>query len=198
MALKNKFVGDAPGVLTATSDTGILFAAGNTSSVSESIAPIHRTVITVPTFSFTTTSAAKSVGQLVYTFPAGRIIVFGAMISTTLTTGAATSSTAGEIGLGSVIGSGANATLGAVGATSEDIMEGTTIANCVASTANAITKGNHSIVGADHGATAVWPLNGTSTNVPVYFNLATTFAGTAGCTVSGTTISLLWSNLGDQ
>lgn len=74
-------------------------------------------------------NASKAVGALLYTFPAGVIIVDFAHLAIATTLADAIQTDTPEVGLGTVVGSGANATLGAVGATSENIFEGSAVAN---------------------------------------------------------------------
>lgn len=66
-------------------------------------------------------NAALGVGSLIYTFPAGVISVKAATGSVALTMEDAIKTDTPEIGLGTVIASGAIATLGAGAATMEDI-----------------------------------------------------------------------------
>lgn len=71
-------------------------------------------------------NASLGIGAIIYTFPAGAYIVHGSSIDVglSLTTGTPTTDTP-EIGLGSVIASGAVSVLGGT-ATFEDIMAGAT------------------------------------------------------------------------
>ena len=83
----------------------------------------HNTVLTLSGVAITIgDNAALADGALIYTFPAGVIQINGvtASVGLSLTTGSPTTDTP-EIGLGTVIGSGANATLGDVDAGAEDI-----------------------------------------------------------------------------
>ena len=128
-------------------------------------------------------TAALAGGNLIYTFPAGAIVVRGATISygITLTTGTPTTDTP-DVGLGTVIGSGANATLDAVGSTSEDIMTGQT-AGDVAGTATLATVGTVLAIEAA----------GTKT---VHINWADTWANVDNTAATGAgTIVLNWSHL---
>ena len=87
-------------------------------------------------------NAALADGALIYTFPAGALVIESSSISVglTLTTGTPTTDTP-EIGLGTTIASGVNATLGAVAATAEDIMAGasTPVMADIAGTAEVFT-----------------------------------------------------------
>jgi len=92
-------------------------------------------ILTLTNIAFTIgDTASLADGALIYTMPAGDIAIKGSAISVglTLTTGTPTTDTP-EIGLGTVIGSGAVAVLST---TLEDIMEGSVMAD-VAGTAEA-------------------------------------------------------------
>lgn len=126
--------------------------------------------------------AALAFGEKIFSYPAGLGIVMPVYTTVSLTGSCPTglSATAGEVGLGSVIGSGANATLGAVGATAEGIMEGTTIANHVAATPLTIEVGNYPLTYGDHGATAAAVVKDCSASaVDVHLNVASTWNQTA-------------------
>lgn len=130
-------------------------------------------------------NAALSDGYLVYTFPAGEIIVHSATISMAITLAEDTTATP-EVGLGTTIGSGANATLGAVDAAAENILGPATADDC-AGTAEVLT------VAVGGGTPLVIATAGDHT---VYFNLAATWADTAGTDLTGDiagTIILNWS-----
>lgn len=141
-------------------------------------------------------AAAKAFGQKIATFPAGLIKPMGAEIDFTIST-AATTATAGEIGLGTVIGSGANATLGAVGATSENIMEGTTLAN-ITTTASRYFRFNDPIIAGTHSATAGSGaiINGSSTASPIYLNIASTWGASENLTLSNVRVRIHWKFIG--
>lgn len=147
-------------------------------------------------------SAALAWGEHIFSFPAGIGLVepLVAHVKMLSTTDAAQAATAGEIGLGSVIATGANATLGAVGATSEDIMEGTTIANHVADTELTTEEMNRPVAFGDHGAAGMFGLFDCSASaVDVHLNLATTYdnASTAA-TVFSAEVVLWYRVLGEN
>ena len=78
-----------------------------------------------------TTNASVGGGKLIYTFPAGKIVVKRATISIgVIGTAALNAADTPEIGIGTVVATGAIATLGAGGATMENIFEGTAMADC--------------------------------------------------------------------
>ena len=138
-------------------------------------------------------SAAKGWGEHVFSYPAGLGLIqpLYSSVKITSTTNAAQTATAGEVGLGSLISSGTNATVGAVGATAENIMEGTTIANHVAATALTIEEANGPLAFGDHGAVGIYGvLDATSAAVKCHLNFATTYgqASTAATVFSGTIV----------
>lgn len=199
----SKFKFRAPTVATSAS-TGITLSDATLAPVNSCVNYVlddngfeYRTVVTMRAFTFATTAAAKSIGQKLFDFPEGFIVPKWGMIELSSTTGGSTAATAGEIGLGTVVGSGANATLGAVGATSEDIMEGTTISNHVAATALSSNKANAGVVVGTQGATGPAILDGTSTAKSCFFNIASTFNGTGGVTVNSLRVTVDWVWLGD-
>lgn len=127
------------------------------------------------TFTSTTAAAGAALadGALVYTFPAVPCLVRGVYVSGTLT--AATETGTPEIGVGTLIGSGANATLGAVGATAEDIIEGTA-SEAFASGGTAFTR---------NSAVAKCPLVVAASSV-LHVNYALGYTATENVTVAGT------------
>jgi hypothetical protein len=152
-------------------------------------AGFHRTVLTVKkvdaTGLVTADNAALASGTLLYTFPAGTILVDAAHMSLGLTNTEHAAETP-DGGLGTVIGSTAVADLGSVGATSENLITGQTF-NDMAGTAE--VKGSLP-------TTILYPFYIASGDAhTVYFNLASTWANTAGAdnTVDLTgTVTLLW------
>ncbi|MCK9526966.1 MAG: right-handed parallel beta-helix repeat-containing protein, partial [Limnochordia bacterium] len=126
-------------------------------------------------------NAALADGYLLYTFPAGAIIVESAYMSMAVTAAEDTTATP-DVGLGTTEGSGANATLQAVGAAAENILTGQSAANC-SGTATVKTVADQVLVieaGDDH---------------TVYFNVAATWADTAGADLTANiagTVVLVW------
>jgi hypothetical protein len=124
--------------------------------------------------------AALAFGEWVFTYPVGLVTPLVTHVQMTSLCPTGLSATAGEIGLGTTIGSGANATLGAVGAAAENVMEGTTISNHVAATTLVTKKFNVPTVGFDHGATAAaHTIDATAGTSKVYVNVASTWNQTA-------------------
>lgn len=85
-------------------------------------------------------NASLAGGALIYTLPAGALVIHSATMSVglTLTTGTPTTDTP-ELGLGNVQGAGVVATLGDVGAGAENIL-GPATANDIAGTAELLTR----------------------------------------------------------
>ena len=175
-------------------DTGITWPGPNRPSVKEyKTGELHRTVISVPELTFTTTAAAKGIGQKVYTFPEGWILPVAARLKTITTTGATTAATAGEIGLGTTVASGAVAVLSGT-AGFQNILDGKTISDHVAVTA--LTSHVAAAAGGTSGTMDL--LDGTATPVPVYLNIASTYDGTGGVTLTSAEVEILWIWIGDK
>lgn len=92
---------------------------------------VHTTVLTLSSVSLTIGDAANlALGALIYTLPAGAVAIDYSYVSVALSaTDAANQSDTPEIGLGTTLASGANATLGAIGVTVENIFEGAAVAD---------------------------------------------------------------------
>jgi hypothetical protein len=132
-------------------------------------------------------SAALAFGDAIYTFPLGGIRILGATYA--MTVAAPASVATPEIGLGTVLAAGANATLGAAGNTTEDITDGTAMgAISAVGTAVAVVK----LPEAD-----VTNLDGHTTAIPVFLNIAGNWATTENLTISGVTVTITWAFLGD-
>jgi hypothetical protein len=127
--------------------------------------------------------AAEGFGQkLVDNLPAG--LYFPLHTSVELTTLGPTglSATAGEVSVGTTLGTGANATAGAQAAGAEDWMEGTTLSNNVAGTALVSEKGGFGPTAFDHGATTpggAGRVDATAGTVDLHVNLFSTWNQTA-------------------
>ncbi len=127
-------------------------------------------------------AAAEAVGKLLYSLPAGAILLRAAYMDVGLEgTDALIDDDTPEIGLGSVIASGEVATLDGT-ATFEDTLTGQVAANCT---------GTRTVQGVTDQGRVVKP--GDSHGV--YLNVADTWAGAdAGLKASGTVI-LEWLNI---
>lgn len=129
-------------------------------------------------------NAAKAFGVLIYTLPVGAKIINGSSVSVGLTgSNAGNAADTPELGLGTVIATGSEATLGAAGATMENIMEGAAVTNC---TGTAYSN----IVGTDLGILA----SGAKT---IHLNVADTWADITGAgTITATgTVKLSWYDM---
>jgi len=127
-----------------------------------------------------TTNASVGGGKLIYTFPAGKIIVKRATLSVGIIgTAALNVADTPEIGIGTVVATGAIATLGAGAATMENIFDGTAISACD----NTAYQGSQSLTLAITAAAVH----------DVYLNLADGWAGIdAGMKATGRVI-LEWA-----
>lgn len=142
----------------------------------------HATVITVTDFTQAIAGANLGFGKKIYTFPEGGIKCKRAQFNITMT--AATDTTVGEIGLGTVISSGVVTTLGGT-ATFEDIVDG------FANTAPASDGGDtQAFKECEAGI-----LDGSSTAKDMFLNFAGGWSATENITIGGTII-LLWDYLG--
>jgi len=175
-----------PGTLAVTgnvsSSSGVGAVAAEGTLVSESgVGKLH---VTELTFTKTTSiaGAALADGARCYTFPAKKVAILALQVDATLT--APTDTTAPEIGAGTLIGSGANATLGAVGATAEDLIEGT------ADEAFAVggTAASRS------GSIAKLPLIVDASSV-LHVNYAGSYSETEDAVVSGS-VYCVWAEVG--
>lgn len=140
--------------------------------------------------------AALAFGEHIATFPKGIIRPVGGLVVLTSTTATGLSATAGEVGLGTTIASGAVAVLGGTAAF-ENLMEGTTISNHVAATSLVSRKQNDSVVRGTQGATAPALIDGSATAAKIHLNLASTWDQTAAESVTfGGIVLLDWEFVG--
>lgn len=164
--------------------------SANATVVEEGDKTRHRTVITLKSgvTVASTGNAALGLGKSIYTFPNAKIAVRAASVDIKLTcSGGVVTADTPEVGLGSTIASGANATLGAVGAAVENIMEGkaaadvngTVFQNCVGYGA------------ASTPFSAPNKVTSIAAGPTVYLNIADTWAGADTITMAGK-IVLIW------
>jgi len=146
----------------------------------------HRTVLTNDAaWVQAVAGAALCFGDQVYNFPTGLIKCLGGTIGFTIQ--GATATNTPEVGLGSVLGAGAQATIGAAGATMEDVLDGTaTSAISVPGTVESYA------FAAEAGV-----LNGVAGAKDLFLNCAGNWAVTENITFSDITIDLVWEYLGD-
>jgi len=128
-------------------------------------------------------------GKKIFDFPAGGIRVSNALFD--LEVEASASSTAAEIGLGTVVATGATGNLGGAGDTMEDIIVGSS-GGITAGTAGA-PGAYQRVAAAETDAVA---FDGCSTAKDMFLNVAARWAETGTFIVRGT-ISFNWSYLGD-
>jgi hypothetical protein len=176
---------------TTQTDAGVGAVAGAGSTAIEyGNDVVHKTVITLDALAVVLTDAGAAGSQgtaKIYDFPAGLIVVLGAICDLTTLAGAG-----GVADTGALVGAVGSATVGAADAT----LTGTE-ANLIASTAGTLTGGAGTLKG--EGA-AVAFLDGTGTAADAYLNLAVPDAGSAAddtVTVSGT-VTLVWFSPGDN
>jgi hypothetical protein len=129
-----------------------------------------------------TTNASLAMGKLLFTLPAGAILIKGSNLSVAVTgSGVANAADTPDLGIGTLIGSGAQSTLNNVGATAENILTGQTVGDCVGTVCAATVTTNVSIETA-----------GTKT---IYLNISDGWAGIATIYCSGSVV-VEWLDLG--
>ena len=131
--------------------------------------------------------AALASGALIYTLPAGVQFIDYAYMSVGLTaTDEANAADTPEIGIGTLIGSGVAATLGAVDAAAENIIEGSAAADCT---------GTAEVV-ADIPTANIPLVRLAADDKTIYLNIADTYANNTvqTATLSGTVV-LKWTQL---
>jgi hypothetical protein len=149
-----------------------------------------KNILTVLTFSGQavdppTAAAAEAHGHLLFTFPAGAHIHEVTYMSVELQGGGIVDADTPDVGIGSVIGSGANAVLSGVGATSEDYITGQTASDC---NGTATVELSAAVAGYGQGIS----LNKAADVKAVYLNYADTWAGADTLDATGT-VTLKWS-----
>lgn len=147
---------------------------------------MHKTVLTIAEFTQAIAGANLAFGKKLYDFPEGLIRVFNYVIDITVT--AATETGTPEVGLGTATGTGANATLGAVGATAEDIADGTAM--------SAISSSGTAYQASGVAESDANSLDGHTTAKDLFLNLAAGWSATEDLTISGT-VTILWAHIGD-
>ena len=181
-------VADSISVASTTMSTALMTTPVTTVTVAEYGDGMDMTtVLTLTNFIVggTFAAAAKAVGNIVASFPAGAHVCKIAYQSISLKV--AGTAVAADLGLGSVIGSGANATLQAVGATSEDYLTGQT-------TTTSTTGGT--AVAALLDVSAAINLNVAASVKDVFLNAAGTWnANNTGNLTATGTIVLKWTKI---
>ncbi len=150
-------------------------------------ASFHKTVLTLADFvvGAATGAAALCFGGLAYTLPAGVQNIKSVYMSIKLTGTITIVGDTPEVGIGSVLGAGVQATIGAAGATMEDYWEGT--ASGAIDGTNAVTATKIATAGAQTGIS----LNAVGDAKTFYLNVADNWAGTGDVTATGT-ITIEW------
>ena len=175
--------------LTATLPSGI----SGTINHSAKTGMIHTKIVTTAALTLVSSvdNAAKGGGIKIFDFPLCRVVPMARRIKGTLGfSGATMSSTAGEIGLGSVVASGAIATF--TTATFDNILEGSNpdLGNIAAAGTTAVITGDSSRADIGDFATAV----------DLYINACSTFADATAenlVLASGAIIELWWIGINE-
>jgi len=168
-------------------NVGTVETAATTTVVEQGDSVNHKTVLTLTDFAVGSAVGAANLcfGALMYTLPAGAQLVEVAYMSVALTGTVTIVGDTPELGIGSVLGAGAQATIGAAGATMEDYWEGG---------ASAAISGATALVGtklATAGALTGIAVNAAGDAKTFYLNVADGWAGAGDVTATGT-IALIW------
>jgi hypothetical protein len=174
---------DASKRLRTNANVGTVTTGATTSAVEIGDGLSHTTILTLTNFAVGTSgdNAAKAIGASLYSLPAGTCLVESSYISVGLTLADAIQTDTPEIGLGTAVGTGVVATLGAVGATAENIWEGEATAN-VSGTAK---------VGAKNPTASVPLVITAGGSHDIYLNCAVSWAditAPAAVTATGTVV----------
>ena len=161
----------------------------------EQLLEIHKTVFPLNDLPMTLADATVGAGQKIFTFPQGRILFLGAHakdIQITTTSVLASTLNAG-VNLGVGVGSTTQAN-GTLATTEQNIVNVfTAVSSATINVAGAAAQGN--------GPSAPLSLNGTTTPVDLYFNVAvptaTDIDADATITVDGL-IEVVWALIGDH
>jgi len=160
--------------------------------VEKSTGIFHVTEITIPSQVILTTTGGENLaaGLLLYTFPAGNINLINAAMHVFLTGTTAHENDTPEVALGTTIASGAQATLGAVAGTAENIL-GPVVVSGIEDDG---TEGALNISGlpgttANQGAGFFFYNGDTAT---VHLNIADGWAATAGTVTAAGKVYLTW------
>jgi hypothetical protein len=134
-------------------------------------------------------AAAEATGALIYTFPAGSHIHTVTTLSVGVVGDVGVQADTPDLGIGSVVGSGANATLNAVGSTSEDYVTGQTMTD-----ANG-TPTNFGPTGATAGVLTDISLNHPAAVKTMYLNIADTWAAASAALLASGVVIIEWTTL---
>ncbi|MCA9340679.1 MAG: hypothetical protein KDA17_07215, partial [Candidatus Saccharibacteria bacterium] len=112
-----------PGSVISGTGNGTVTTAATTTAVEYGDEINHTTKLTLADFAVGTSgdNASLAIGASLYTFPAGEILVENVSVVGAITADISVTTDTPEFGLGTTVGSGANATLGAVDAAAENV-----------------------------------------------------------------------------
>lgn len=182
---------DASGIkvdsIRARVELGTATALANATAVSYGDGRNFTTIITLTATPFTIAAAAnEAVGIKIFDFPAGAHLHEVTYMSIALQGGGVVNTDTPDVGIGSVIATGAVAVLGGT-ATFEDYITGQTAANC---TGTPTVKTSVATAGALTGIS----INEAASVKAVHLNLADGWAGADTITATGT-VALKWTIL---
>lgn len=173
------------GPLITTSTIGTVTTTATTSVAEYGDDVNHVTVLTLTDFAVGTSgdNVALAIGASLYTLPAGDLVIENTSFTGTITASISDPTTTGEIGLGTTVGSGANATLGAVAAGAENIL-GPIV----------VTGGEFDGAEVFSGASAPTTFILAADGHVIYFNIAATWADVtaAGAVTATGTVTIKW------
>jgi len=177
-----------------TSDEADFGTVGALVTAVEKIAGIyHVTEITIPSQVIITTSGGENLaaGLELYTLPDGAVNIIGSAMHVFLTGTTAHEDDTPEVGLGTTIGSGANATLGAVGAGAENVFG----PHVVAGIEDDGTEGALNLSGGSsttaNKSSGLFLADGDASRT-IYLNIADGWAATAGTVTAEGKVYLTW------
>ncbi len=146
---------------------------------------VHRSVFTVSQFTQAVAAANLAWGKALGTMPKVNFFVHAVHLDLAYEA-SVSDSEAMDIGVGTLIGSGANAVLSGVGAAAEDCLDGQT-----ATVLNGTTEVEYEIAGIGE----VDIKDGTSTAKTLYLNAAAANSGITGNILIAGTVTVIWSKL---
>jgi len=174
------------GVIKNTQNVGV--AGTNVTAVEYGDGVQHTTVLTLTNVAYTIAAAANEiVGALIYTFPAGVHLHKVTYMDVALQGGGVVNADTPDIGIGSVIGTGAFAVLGGT-ATFEDYVDGSAAADCNG-TATVVGP-----VGATAGILTGISLNAAADSKAINLNFAAGWTGADTVNATGTVV-LEWTTI---
>jgi len=178
----------APLVPLTAVNVGTVATATGLSVVEQGDAINHKTVLTLTDFAVGSAVAAADLafGALLYTLPAGAQLIEATYFSLAITGTTTIVGDTPEIGIGSVIGSGAVAVLST---TFEDYVLGSP-ASAAISGATPLVK----MTGITAGAVTGIALNVAASAKTIYLNCADGWAGAGDVTATGT-VHLVWKQM---